>query len=169
MDIKALKTYYDGEYPEAKTLIGNKADIKLLAKAYSSCGSETTAVLQYIFQHYVADDKDIKEVLLGLSINEMKHHELLGEAIVALGGVPYYTNGNMSNYNTKCVYEGLNLVKMLEQDLVDEKAGVEYYEYVKTKLSSDGLKNLIDRIILDEMVHIDTLGKMLEYITIYKE
>ena len=61
MDIKLLPTKHVGDYPEAKSLQGNNADIKLLAKAYSSCGSETTAILQYIFQHYVVEDEIIKK------------------------------------------------------------------------------------------------------------
>ena len=169
MDISSLPTRYEGEYIDITDLSGNKSDIKLLSKAYASCGSELTAVLQYSFQSFVTSEPEIKKLLNKISMTEMHHLKQLGEAIVKLGGVPYYTNGNLGDYTTACVYEGSDIKTMLEQNIQDEKAAISYYEYIKQKLSSDSLRKLIDRLLLDEMVHIDTFGKMLEYVSFYKE
>lgn len=168
MDINNLPTKAEFDYPKIEDLTGTEKDIALLSKAYSSCGSETTAILQYIFQHYVFKDKVVTSTMMRIAINEMKHHEMLAEMIVALGGSPYYTNGFGGDYSTKCVYEGKDMLLALEQNIKDEKNAVEYYEEVKQKLSNPKLVQIIDRIILDELVHIDTFNKLIEYITFYK-
>lgn len=168
MNITDLPTKAELEYPEIGDLKGIEKDINLLAKAYSSCGSETTAILQYIFQHYVFKDKDVADILMKIAINEMRHHEMLAEMIVALGGSPYYTNGFGGDYSTRCVYEGKDMILALNQNIKDETSGVEYYEEIKKQLSNPKLVQIIDRIILDELVHIDTFNKLIEYITFYK-
>ena len=168
MNITDLPVKAEFDYPKINNLNGNEKDIALLSKAYSSCGSETTAILQYIFQHYVFQDKDVADVLIKIAINEMKHHELLAETIVAIGGTPYYTNGFGGDFSTKCVYEGKDMLLALEQNIKDEQAGVEYYEEIKKQLSNPSLVKIIDRIILDELVHIDTFNKLIEYLTFYK-
>ncbi len=169
MDISNLPTKVQEGYPDINNIIGNEKDIAFLAKAYSSCLSETTAVLQYTFQHYVIKDKDISNVLEKIALTEMHHHSILGKVIAAIGGVPYYTNGSRSDYTTQCVYEGLSLEEMLKQNIKDEQGAVSYYEEIKDKLSNEELVKVIERIVLDELVHIDTFNKLLEYITFYKE
>ena len=168
MDINNLPTKAEFDYPEMSNLSGTEKDIALLSKAYSSCGSETTAILQYIFQHYVFKDKVVASTMMRIAINEMHHHEMLAEMIVALGGTPYYTNGFGGDYSTKCVYEGKDMLLALEQNIKDETSGVEYYEEIKKMLSNQKLIQIIDRIILDELVHIDTFNKLIEYLTFYK-
>ncbi len=168
MDIKDLQTKIDEPYPEVKDLKGNSNDIRLLAKAYSSCGSETTAVLQYAFQHYMLPG-EIGDIIGKISLTEMIHHELLGKAIVAMGGVPYLTNGFGGDYTTKCVYEGRDIKDMLTQNIKDEKAAVEYYESIKDKLSNSRLTKLIERIMADELVHIDVFNKLMDYVSFYKD
>ena len=59
-------------------------------------------------------------------------------------------------------------IKNLFYAVKDETSGVEYYEEIKKQLSNQKLVQIIDRIILDELVHIDTFNKLIEYITFYK-
>lgn len=169
MDIKDLPYKAQEAYPDVKGIQGNQKDVTLLSKAFSSCGSETTAILQYIFQHYVIEDEAIADVIRRIAITEMTHHALLGETINNIGGTPYYTNGFGGDYTTRCVFEGKNLNELLVQNIKDEKAAVAYYESIKPQLSNERLVALIDRIILDELIHIDTFNKLLEYVDFYKD
>lgn len=169
LDIKELPYASSEPYPSINGIEGTQNDIKLLAKAFASCGSETTAILQYIFQHYTINDEDIAGVLLRIAKTEMHHHEILGELIVELKGTPYYTNGFGGDFSTKCVYESTNLRDMLVQDIEDEKSAIAYYEAIKPKLSNNNLREVIDRIVLDEQIHIDTFTKLLEYISYYQD
>lgn len=169
MNIKDLITKADADYPEISGVRGSEKDIEYLSKAYSSCLSETTAVLQYLFQHHIVKDREVANILQKIAINEMRHHDILAEVIVSLGGVPYYTNGFGGDYTTKCVYEGKDLLDMLSQNVKDEQGTVEYYEQIKDKLSNPRLREIIDRIILDELVHIETFNKLIEYVTYYKD
>ena len=169
MKISDLLTKADGDYPSLEGVYGNEKDLALLKKAFSSCSSETTAVLQYIFQSYVCKDVEVCKILRKIAITEMHHHETFGEIITKLGGIPYYTNGHGGNYTTQCVYEGKNVLEMLNQNIKDEQGAVDYYEGIKKLLSNQKLVDIVDRIILDELVHIDAFNKLIEYITFYKD
>jgi rubrerythrin len=57
---------------------------------------------------------------------------------------------------------------MLNQNIKDEESGINYYENIKKQLSSNELVELIDRIILDEIIHVETFNKLLEYVSFYK-
>ncbi len=169
MNIEDLLTKAEGEYPDISNITGTEKDISLLSKAYSGCLSETTAVLQYIFQHYIIKDKKVAEIFKKISMCEMHHHHILGEIIVALGGTPYYTNGHGGDFSTQCVYEGKDLLEILKQNIKDEQGEIDYYEGVKKQLSNKLLVEIVDRIILDELAHIDTFTKLIEYVTFYKD
>lgn len=168
MNIKDFPYKSNEPFPNINNLKGTQQDIALLHKAFSSCGSETTAILQYVFQSYVIKDEDIAKIIENIAMTEMVHHDYLGKAIVKLGGTPYYTNGFGGDYSTKCVFEGKNIVDMLNQNIKDEESGINYYENIKKQLSSNELVELIDRIILDEIVHVETFNKLLEYVSFYK-
>ena len=71
-------------YPEIKNIPKNILYAKILSFAYAGSTSEETAVHQYIYQSYFFKD-DIKDILEHIAIVEMKHSELLGQAILKLG------------------------------------------------------------------------------------
>ena len=169
MNIEDLLTKAEGDYPDISNVTGTEKDIVLLSKAFSGCLSETTAVLQYIFQHYITKDKKVAEIFKRISMCEMHHHSILGEIIVSLGGTPYYTNGHGGDFSTQCVYEGKDLLEILKQNIKDEQGAIDHYENIKKQLSNNLLVEVVDRIILDELAHIDTFTKLIEYVTFYKD
>ena len=88
--------------------------------------------------------------------------ELLGEAIVALGGYPIiggrtYWNGSYVNYT-------LDTKKFLRQNILAEENAILNYERTILNLSQDSLKQLLERIILDEELHIKLFKELLQTI-----
>lgn len=147
-------------YPEIQTE-QNIAESKLLMPLYSGSSGELTAVMTYCFQTYVSPKyPDICEALEGIAITEMLHHELLGKTIYALGGYPImgartYWNGSFANYT-------LNPRKYLRENILAEQNAIMNYERTILNLSSDSVKMLLERIILDEEVHIGIFKQLLK-------
>ena len=139
----------------------NVAESKLLMPVYAGSASELTAVLTYSFQRYVSPKyPEITTALKGIAITEMHHHELLGETIYALGGYPVmgartYWNGSLVNYT-------LDPRKYLRQNIVAEETAILNYERTILNLTTDSVKMLLERIILDEEVHIKIFKELLK-------
>ncbi len=150
----------DLPYPEIE-VEQNVAESKLLMPVYSGSASELTAVLTYSFQRYVSPKyPEITTALKGIAITEMHHHELLGETIYALGGYPVmgartYWNGSLVNYT-------LDPRKYLRQNIVAEETAILNYERTILNLTTDSVKMLLERIILDEEVHIKIFKELLK-------
>lgn len=150
----------DLPYPQIK-VEQNVAESKLLMPVYGGSASELTAVLTYSFQRYVSPKyPEITTALKGIAITEMHHHELLGETIYALGGYPVmgartYWNGSLVNYT-------LDPRKYLRQNIVAEETAILNYERTILNLTTDSVKMLLERIILDEEVHIKIFKELLK-------
>ena len=147
-------------YPEIQ-VEPNVAESKLLMPVYSGSSGELTAVMTYCFQTYITPKyPDIQEALEGIAITEMRHHELLGKAIYQLGGYPImgartYWNGSFANYT-------LDPRKYLRQNIVAEETAILNYERTILNLTTDSVKMLLERIILDEEVHIKIFKELLK-------
>lgn len=76
MDIKELKTKSDRVYPEIVINAPNPAEAAVLQSDYAGKGSETTAIMTYIYQNYITRlyNEDVAEVLERIAITEMHHH-----------------------------------------------------------------------------------------------
>lgn len=147
-------------YPDVE-VEKNIAESKLLMPVYSGSTGELTAVTTYIFQTYVTPKyPEIQEALKGIAITEMLHHKLLGETIYKLGGYPVmgartYWNGSFTNYT-------LSPQKYLRENVLAEQNAIMNYERTILNLSSDSVKMLLERIILDEEVHIKIFKQLLK-------
>jgi bacterioferritin len=133
------------------SLSKNLSESKILMPSYGGLCSEMTAVMTYTYQHFVSDHP-IADLLKGVSVVEMKHFELLGEAITALGGYPViagrtYWSANNVNYTP-------DPKKFLKQNVIAEETAILNYERAILNLSQDSLKQLLERIIIDEEIHI---------------
>jgi bacterioferritin len=170
MEIKDLP-YSTGEgFPKIVVDTPDKNTVALLKNLYASCGSETTAILQYIYQSYVVapKEKEIADILSKIAMTEMHHHEELGRAIVAFGGVPFYTSSQGIPFSARCVYDGTNLKQMLLANINAEAQAIESYNNAIKKVNNESLKQFLTRIVNDEESHKKTFECLLEYVSFYK-
>ncbi len=147
----------EGEYPH---LSGNRdrREVALLMPVYGGKDSETSAIMGYAYQSYVLREKyrEIAACLEKIAVTEMYHHELLAEAVLFFGGTPYigdnqrYWQGGYLQYTQ-------NVDTILQNDILAEKKAVFDYKNVIRLSRNDSLKNLLERIIEDEKIHIETL------------
>ncbi len=136
------------------------SEAKLLMPSYAGAGSELTAIMTYSFQSFISpEDGELRRALSGIARCEMRHFELLGRAIFKLGGYPImgartYHSGSMVNYT-------LDPHKYLMQNIAAEEAAIVGYERTVLNLRSESVKLLIERIILDEELHIGIFKQLL--------
>lgn len=146
-------------YPELECA-ENLADAKLLMPSYGGPSGELTAVATYCFQNYVTTRRrEIAEALMGIARTEMRHHELMGKAIVRLGGYPVmggrtYWSGSFVNYT-------LDPKKFLRENISAEETAILNYERTVLALRTECVKTLLERIILDEEIHIKVFKELL--------
>lgn len=151
----------DLPYPELDLDEKSLYEVRLLKPVYGGAESETTAIMTYIYQNYVLapDYEEIALTLEGISLAEMTHHDLLGTAIVQLGGTPViggnynYWQGGMVNYSK-------DVRKIIDDNIAAERKAIRDYREVIARTKMDEIKALIERIILDEELHIKVLKEI---------
>ncbi len=140
-----------------------KGDPKVINVLSQVLKAELTAINQYFLHAEMCENWGYKRMAKQVkkeSIEEMQHAEILMERILYLDGTP-----NMSDYFK--INIGQTLKEQLQNDLNLE------YEAVKrlnagietcVKLSDNGSRELLEKILTDEEHHIDWLEGQLHAI-----
>lgn len=159
------ESYYsiNKPYPEINVNMPDFRDVRCLINDYAGFCSETTAIFSYIYQSFVLADSypDIAKALEGIAIVEMHHLSMLGHTIERLHGDPKFSglngfwNGAYVNYNK-------NVKAILQKDIKDEQLAIADYRRTIKCLTNNSIKELIERIIQDEELHIKILQELLD-------
>lgn len=156
----------DLPYPDLSTLTADCKNAQIIMPAYADCESEMTAVLQYIFQSInfdVCGNSRFASTLEGIAIAEMKHLDLLGEALLRMGVSPMYVRRppNRCDYYSTCnVNYAVQPAAMLAADITAETDAIAMYEQMLCKITNPTLSALISRILLDERKHLQAFKDM---------
>ncbi len=137
--------------------------IQLLNRALAS---EWTAFMQYWHHYFMATDihsPEIKQVFKSLAGQELEHIEEIGERIQLLGGVPVDHPKEVLELWPTSVDYGHDLRNMMEEDLIDERVTVSFYEEIIRFCGFDdnGTRALFEEILREEQGHADTLSDIL--------
>lgn len=153
----------DLPYPELAIYSFSRGDVLALTDDYAGRDSETTAIMQYAYQSYILKEKhpDLARVLEKIAVVEMSHHEMLAEAIVQSGGDPVIA-GRHCFWSGSAVNYSQNVCEILKADLAGEKGAIANYRRTISALTNKSVIALIERIILDEEVHVRIFEKLLE-------
>jgi bacterioferritin len=138
----------------------------LLHEDYAGMMGEMTAANQYLYQYFLLCEKHFAfaHAVECIALTERLHIELLGKAIVRLGGTPRF-----STYNTYWSANFVNYIddrqRMLDCNLSLEDAAICNYRFHIEMISNSSVKRLLERIVLDEELHIKLFSEMLNDIT----
>ena len=151
---QGLTVYIDsGPYP----MVGKGSDpntVKMLKEDYAGAVSEMTAVAQYIYQNILStDDESFANAVLQIAIVEMSHLDMLGDAILALGGNPTFGNGSIF-WQPSSVNYSKTLPEMLMADINAESQAIVNYETHASQTTNADVKALLERIVQDEQLHL---------------
>lgn len=151
-------------YPEITAGLRNQKDIRTLKALTFGRDGELTAILTYIFQHTVLpnDLGTLKEILRQIAIVEMKHYEVLSEAVVKLGGTPTLTDGRGNVWTGRNVSSITNPKRILEANAKREREAIATYNRAARETENESLSLLYKRIAEDEKLHLEIFEKLLE-------
>ena len=152
----------DTPYPQVKGTCSGR-DLRMIMDLYSGRAGELTAITQYLYQNYIVNDVDetMAKALFGISRTEMKHHSLLGKAIVDVGGDPIMGGST-------CFWSGSNLnysknpICFLQNNIAAEQQAICNYRRAAACIDNASLSELFLRIIQDEELHIEIFNDLLE-------
>ena len=155
----------DLPYPSTDTLTTDVRSGQIISFAYATLRGELTAILQYVYHHFYFDEIEETdgETLLAIAKAEMMHLDILGTAMLKLGVVPRYVQVPNSNnfYNTSTVSQSKTPQKMLMDDIQGELNAIADYQKMLFILKNEQVEAIIQRIILDEQLHLEKLKEML--------
>ena len=162
MNFSDLSVKKDLPYPEPVIPYPNPVEAKKLMNDYGGRDSETTAILQYVYQSYVLSREfpEFSKKLAEIAACEMKHQKILGTAIAAYGSFPVI-GGRTAFWNGSYVNYATDLIKLLEYDIQGELCAIENYKNTILCIQNNTLKATIERIIEDEELHVVVLKAML--------
>ena len=115
---------------------------------------EYTVILQYMFQSYMATNKETKKQLEDQAINEMQHLGWLAEEIVGGGGSPRVEHIKV-NRSTKPA-------DMLQDNIKIEKEVAAEYDRAAKKVKDPDLKALMLRLRDHEIYHVEVFSDLLK-------
>ncbi len=147
-------------YPPVYQGCPDAYSVRILSPAYASSVGELNTVMQYIYQSFIFLQKGyprIAELLEGVAVAEMIHFSLLGKTILALGAQPVYSQCPptcFQFYSTKYVTYCGSLKEMLQDNIRAERHAVRTYQKMLCYLKNQDVRDLIERIIEDEKLHI---------------
>ena len=152
----------DKPYPKVEIDSYNKYYASLLMDDYASIDSEYTAISQYVFGHILAGDQEVADTFLGIGIVEMTHLDMLGDVILDLGVYPKFRSGDGEVWNSNFVPYGNSTRERLELAIKAEYGAIAQYREHICKIKDKEIDALLERIILDEELHIKIFKKLLE-------
>lgn len=147
-------------YPEIKVEKKNREYAKLLLEDYAGYRSEDMAIHLYLYQSFILNErtKELAETLKNISKVEMHHLDMLGETIKLLGLNPVYASISEDDFQipwtSATVDYTTDLKNMLSFDIERERSAIDIYERHKNLIDDKYIKNIIDRIIEDEKIHL---------------
>lgn len=152
-------------YPAVISKHRNPHDIKILMTLYSGTNGEITAVMEYIYQHFVlkATNREAADIFKEFSVKEMHHMELLADAICALGGDPKFFNHNIDRFWCANILScDKRLGNIIMRNLTAERCGYAAYTAASEKVSNSTVAALLKRIAEDEKEHIIILNDLFD-------
>jgi bacterioferritin len=164
---RAAKYRADLPYPKVEGLKRNRRYAKIILNDYTGKISEMSAVGQYVYQHILLEEEypEVSEALLGIAIAEMHHLELLGQVVLQLGVLPKYRTLR----NERPLWwtpAGLNYERTLQYilpaNVEAEEAAIYEYQNTLRMVKEPQIAALIQRIILDEELHIDIFNALIK-------
>ncbi len=137
-----------------------KVSQELLNLLNDAIAREIQVSIQYMWQHVQwvgVKAFAVKDELRSISIDEMKHAEIIAERLFYLGGIP--------TTKPSPINVGSNLKEMLEQDVKDEENAIEMYKKIISLAEKEGditTAEIFRDILEDEEEHHDTFSSLLE-------
>ena len=97
-----------------------------------------------------------------IASEDLFHAKNIAESIVMLGGNPVLQNQDGFYFNSKQINQNQNPKKMLENSITQKEESIINLKTTLIKIDNKYIKNLLNSIISDEEIQLETLKTALE-------
>lgn len=152
-------------YPTPRVEEINRNYALILLSNYAGDISEETAIHQYLFEYLMKnnENEDFANAMLHISEVEMKHLRLLGETIKLLGIMPVFgklkTDKKYKPWCSNNINYTTDIKNIILQNIKYENEAINKYKNSYSQIKDVYVRELINRIIEDELIHIEILNK----------
>lgn len=164
------KIKVDLPYPPLDKITKDLKSAQIIAPSYAGYHGELTAILQYVYHHFYfaqEGDDETASVLVGISVCEMQHLDIIGEMLIKLGVDPVFTQVPpypCGFFTSEKVSYSKTAHKMLIDDVSGEMLAIREYDRELSLLDNEQVASVIERIRLDEELHVKALKDRLSLI-----
>ena len=157
-------------YPPIKVREKNRRYAQILANLYAGRYSELTAISGYIYQSIITDEKvpDASDTFECIAVCEMRHFDMLGKLILLLGDDPKLcvrVGRNRNRYWSGDYVDGeTDPYRMIKNDIRAEEEAIADYSKSIELINDEFIKEILERIIIDEKHHIVLLGSLIKQV-----
>lgn len=149
-------------YPPVQVCGRNPAYAREMLSNIGSCHSEMSTVSLYIFNSLVTEDEfeEISQCFQGMSVVEMHHLRIFSKLAMRLGAQPRLWSQNRGQHvywSPACNKYPCQLKAILINAIEGENAAIEKYRKQITYMNDPYICALLERIILDEELHVEIL------------
>lgn len=164
-NISSTLYHVDLPYPEIKVEKENIRYANILLHNYSGMVSEFTAISQYVYHKFKVFHSypKLSNAIGKIAMVEMHHLEILGELILLLGEDPRYwikKKDKRYYWDSKFVDYGNSIKEYLNYDIQAEVIAIRNYNKALDQISDPNITKIIERIILDEELHLKIFRKL---------
>ena len=167
MEIGNIKIRANNTYPEITNATNSIRVVTILKDLLSSREGAVKDFLQHFYQSRIARQSDIEisELLEEIAIVEMEHSELLIDAIISFGGTPKYEDGKGRTFNSNYINYSTKLKDILDINIKNKQQSIKNYLNAHQMITNQSLKDLINRIIEDEQLHLNVFKNLLNTVS----
>lgn len=131
-----------------------------------SCNSEMSAVSLYLYNNIILTDENLEyaKIFHKIAIVEMHHWQIYAQLARMLGADPRLwsvQNNRLTYWSPSCINYPQQLRPLLENSLQGEQDAILKYHRQADTIKDAYIVDLINRIILDEEVHVEIFKEML--------
>lgn len=143
-------------YPKIENIKQDYRFGKMLYDSYAGSYGELTATTQYVYENITNEEnKEVRNVLMRVAMDEMHHLKILGELLVELGFIPYYMGSRNNKWcSDRVKYKFSCMEEMMKYNIQTEKMAIKEYERLIQNTEDKCIKDVLSRIIRDEENHI---------------
>ncbi len=155
-------------YPSLEGIGANRHDLEIIYNDYAGRISEFSAITQYVYHQLEAKgdhEEQIGSSLLAIAQVEMRHLNILGMLMIKLGGNPrffYREDGALLPWQGSLIDGEDQIVRMLKSDLWLERQTIASYRWQGGQVSQPQITAVLNRLILDEEIHVNILERLLK-------
>lgn len=153
-------------YPPVQVCGPNGRWAEMMLQNVGACHSEMSAVSLYFYNSVITEGRrqEISRCFQRISVVEMRHLDIFARLAFLLGADPRLWSGpprRLGYWSPSCNSYPRDLAPMLQNAIHGEMDTISRYRQQSSCIADANIKAILDRVILDERLHVDIFQSLL--------